>query len=100
MPRRAGSRPAASPAAPTAEIAAANGKGQPPADADPFVELARLVVDLDRKDELLTQLGKRIEPLKPLQMVPVGGEIDLHQSLVDLLQRARGAIRELVWSPS
>nr|HMN27934.1 CHAT domain-containing protein [Caldilineaceae bacterium] len=68
---------------------------QPPADTDPFVELARLVVDLDRKDELLTQLGKRIEPLKPLQMVPVGGEIDLHQSLVDLLQRARGAIREL-----
>jgi CHAT domain-containing protein len=54
-----------------------------------------MVVDLERKGELLIQLAKRLEPLKPLQMVPVEGEIALQQSLVELLQRARSVLREL-----
>jgi hypothetical protein len=69
--------------------------GQGVTDPDALVKLARLVVEIDRRGDILAQLARLLDSVRPLRMVPVEGEIALQQRLVDLLQRARTLVRQL-----
>jgi hypothetical protein len=89
MPRR--SRTAAT-ARPPVEQPSVHANGQLPAMGDPVVELARLVVEIDRRDGSLAQLARAIEPLRPLRLTPVEGESALYESLDALLGQARALI--------
>ncbi|RIK40954.1 MAG: hypothetical protein DCC55_13420 [Chloroflexi bacterium] len=94
MSRRARSDVSATTPSPT-DGAAVSPNGQPAADQGALVQLARLVVEMERKGDIMAQLARRIDALRPLRMVPVEGEIALQQRLVDLLQRARALVRQL-----
>ncbi len=67
--------------------------GQQP--ASPVLTLAQLVVEIERKGEILNQLALNIEPLRPLRMIPVEGELALQQQLDTLLRQARTLVRQL-----
>jgi hypothetical protein len=94
MARRPRSDPSTT-AQPPADAVTIHPNGQPATDQSALVELARLVVEIDRKGDILTQLARLIDGVRPLRMVPVEGEIALQQRLVDLLQRARTLVRQL-----
>jgi hypothetical protein len=93
MPRPSRTRSTAAPAGLTVEQPPVHTNGHMPAAGEPVMELARLVVEIDRKGAILAQLARGIEPLRPLRLTPVEGESALYESLDTLLGQARA----LVW---
>ncbi|MEZ4868379.1 MAG: CHAT domain-containing protein [Caldilineaceae bacterium] len=86
-----------------------NGQSLTPIDTRPLFDLAQLVISLDAKRELCTQIGQQLEPLKLLKVRTASGEatfmaveadMQLLQELQQILSDAQRALQELVHSPS
>lgn len=92
MTRRTSTKPA-TPAAVERPPIATN--GHPALDGEQVIQLARMVVEMERKGEVLNRLAQQIKALSPLRIAPVEGEVSFHQRLEALLQQARSAIRQL-----
>ena len=96
----------------TAEVIEAieqRSNGHAPADApgdgllNPLLDLVHVLLDVEQKDELCTQLGQRIEPLKRLKvrvssgdstLMAVEADIELLQRLTQELTQARLFLQE------
>jgi hypothetical protein len=59
------------------------------------LQLARLVVQLGQREALVADLSRHIEPLRPLKMFPVEGELSLLQSLQEMLRHSRAIIEAI-----
>ena len=65
------------------------------APTDLVRQLAGLVVDIDQKSTLCTNLERKIEPIRRLKMIPVDGEIGLLQRLTGALAQAKSSLQTL-----